>query len=187
MKNILYFTSLISIFIITGCSTSRKLNKPAETKTSEIRSTIIIKKKVPSYAIDTKNISANKIVAFAEKLIGTKYAYGSAIKENGFDCSGFISYVFNHFKISVPRISSDFTNTGAEIPIEKSKRGDIILFAGTNPKSGVVGHMGIITENKKGEIKFIHASVSKGVMISEMNSYFIPRFVKVNRIFSVFD
>jgi hypothetical protein len=77
----------------------------------------------------------------------------------------------------------DFTNTGKEVNLKNSLPGDIILFTGSNANSGVVGHMGIITENKKGTIKFIHASESRGVMISGMNSYFIPRFVKVNRIF----
>jgi hypothetical protein len=43
--------------------------------------------------------------------------------------------------------------------------------------------MGIVTSNKNGDVEFIHASSSRGVMISGMNSYFVPRFVKVNRIF----
>jgi cell wall-associated NlpC family hydrolase len=141
---------------------------------------------VPARVINTKNISADEVVSFAETLIGTKYTYGSSVKEKGFDCSGFINYVFNHFKIPVPRISSDFTNAGKEIPITDSRRGDIILFTGSDAKSGVVGHMGIITQNEKGNIEFIHAATSRGVMISGMNSYFVPRFVKVNRIFKVF-
>ena len=136
--------------------------------------------------INTKNVSANELVKFAETLKGIRYKYGSMKKENGFDCSGFISYVFTHFKIPVPRTSVDFTNAGKEVLPEFSRRGDIILFTGSNAKSGVVGHMGIITQNKNGDIQFIHASESRGVMISRMNSYFLPRFVKVNRVFSNF-
>lgn len=185
MKTILFSLSLISILILTGCSTSRKTSKPEEANSKEIRSTVVIKNKVAPRLINTKNISADQAVTFAETLIGTKYTYGSMVKEKGFDCSGFINYVFNHFKISVPRTSFDFTNSGKEIPIRDSKRGDIILFTGSNPKSGIVGHMGIITENKNGELRFIHAAESSGVMISGMNSYFVPRFVKVNRIFSL--
>jgi cell wall-associated NlpC family hydrolase len=107
------------------------------------------------------------------------------VKENGFDCSGFINYVFNHFKISVPRVSKDFTNAGQAVSTLESKRGDIILFTGSDPNSGVVGHMGIITRNDRGVLQFIHAASGKGggVMISTMNSYFMPRFVKVIRIF----
>ena len=183
MKTILFFAGFISILILTGCSASRKTAKPEEVNSSDIRSSVVIKNKVPARKINTRNVEANDVVNFAETLIGIKYKYGSAIKEKGFDCSGFINYVFNHFNISVPRSSVDFTNAGKEVPIKYSKPGDIILFTGSNAKSGVVGHMGIITENKSGNLKFIHASESRGVMISGMNSYFIPRFVKVNRIF----
>jgi murein DD-endopeptidase / murein LD-carboxypeptidase len=186
MKTFLPLILICFILILTGCSTSRKINRPEEANSSEIRSKVVIKNKVPARTINTKNISADEVVTFAETLVGVKYKYGSVIKENGFDCSGFINYVFNHFKISVPRVSSDFTNAGKEIPIRESKRGDIILFTGSNANSGVVGHMGIITQNKNGELKFIHAAESSGVMISGMNFYFVSRFVKVNRIFSVF-
>lgn len=186
MKAISFFAIVLSISVLTGCSTSRKTTKPEEAKSSEIHSTVTIKKEVPPRMVNTKNISADEVLTFAESLIGIKYKYGSAIKEKGFDCSGFINYVFNHFKISVPRTSSDFTNAGKEVSIKNSKRGDIILFTGSNANSGVVGHMGLVTENKNGELKFIHTSESRGVMISGMNSYFVPRFVKVNRVFSVF-
>jgi len=186
MKTILFFSGIIFISILTGCSVTRKTANPEVSDSTDIRSTVVIKNKVPNRKIDTRNINAEDVVAFSETLIGTKYTYGSSVKDKGFDCSGFITYVFNHFKISVPRSSVDFTNAGTEIPIEDSKPGDIILFTGHNEKSGVVGHMGIITENKNGNLQFIHASESRGVIISGMNSYFIPRFVKVNRVFTVF-
>jgi cell wall-associated NlpC family hydrolase len=186
MKTILFYCCIISIIILTGCSASRRTSKPETSNSSDIRSVVVIKNKVPERTINTKNVSASEVVDFAETLIGIKYKYGSTDKDKGFDCSGFINYVFNHFNISVPRVSKDFTNAGVEVPIKNSKPGDIILFTGSDPNSGVVGHMGIVTENKNGDLKFIHASESRGVVISGMNSYFIPRFVKVNRVFSVF-
>lgn len=188
MKRI-YFLPLIAVlFFVSGCSSSKKSSgsSTAATKNTTINSVVKIKKKAPVVIINTRNISADELVSFAEKLEGIKYTYGSSVKEKGFDCSGFINYVFNHFKIPVPRISSDFTNAGKEIPIKDSKRGDFILFTGSDAKSGVVGHMGIITRNIRGNIEFIHAATSGGVMISGMNSYFVPRFVKVNRIFTLF-
>lgn len=151
-----------------------------------IKSSVVIKAKVAPRAIQTRNVSADEVVSFAETLRGTPYKYGSAIKEQGFDCSGFIYYVFNKFKITVPRTSKDFTNAGVEVGTLESKRGDIILFTGSDAGSGVVGHMGFITKNQKGVLQFIHASSGKGggVMISTMNSYFMPRFVKVIRVFN---
>ncbi len=184
MKTVLYFIGIISILILSSCNSTKKVfTTREEANSSTIKSTVIIKKKVPARTISTKKVSADELVDFAETLIGVKYKYGSVVKEKGFDCSGFINYVFNRFKIQVPRVSYEFTNAGKEISIRDSKRGDLILFTGSDPKSGVVGHMGIITENTKGELKFIHAAESGGVMISGMNSYFVPRFVKVNRVF----
>lgn len=183
MKSILFFAPVISIIILTGCSSSRRAGTTGTVKSGEIKSTVKIKNKVPSRSINTKNVSPAELVDFSETLIGIKYKYGSMVKENGFDCSGFINYVFHHFNISVPRTTVEFTNAGNEIPIKNSRPGDLVLFTGSDPKSGVVGHMGIIVDNKNGELKFIHASTSRGVMISGMNSYFLPRFVKVNRVF----
>lgn len=179
---------LLSIIVVaTGCSSTRKSTvAPPTSNAADIRSRVVIKKKVAPVSIQTKNISATELVKFAQTLIGVKYKYGSSDKKNGFDCSGFITYVFDHFNIKVPRRSLDFTNAGKEVSLKDSRPGDLILFTGSDAKSGEVGHMGIITENKNGWIQFIHASTSRGVMISGMNSYFVPRYVKTNRIFRVF-
>ena len=142
------------------------------------------KKMAPVY-IDTKNTRAAELVSFAESLRGTKYKYGGNSKASGFDCSGFIWYVFKYFSITVPMTSADFTNAGKEVSFEMARRGDIILFTGSDPNSGVVGHMGIITKNNREGLSFIHSASGngKGVMISGMSEYFITRFVKVIRIF----
>ncbi|MEO6290722.1 MAG: C40 family peptidase, partial [Ginsengibacter sp.] len=141
---------------------------------------------IPARTINTKDVNPNAVVDFAETLIGIPYKYGSAIKEKGFDCSGFITYVFNHYDISVPRISKDFTNAGLPVPLEKSKKGDLILFTGTDTTGWVVGHMGFITGNDNGKIKFIHSSSGKsiGVIISGMSTYYATRLVKVIRVFN---
>jgi cell wall-associated NlpC family hydrolase len=186
LPSILFLAPVILLIILTGCSASRRSTSVETVKSGEIKSTVAIKNKVAPRTINTKNVSPDDLVKFAEKLIGVKYRYGSMIKEKGFDCSGFINYVFNHFNISVLRTTVEFTNAGKEIPVKYSKPGDLILFTGSDANSGVVGHMGIVTENKNGELKFIHASSSRGVMISGMNSYFLPRFVKVNRVFPVY-
>ncbi|MEO5968232.1 MAG: C40 family peptidase [Ferruginibacter sp.] len=185
MRN-LYLIIIIGIFA-ASCSASRKTSTTTVRENTSLKSTVKLKEKISPVNINTKDISASEVVDFAKTLQGVPYRYGSTVKEKGFDCSGFINYVFNNFGISVPRTSKSFTNAGKSIPSLNSKPGDIILFTGSNANSGVVGHMGIITENKKGIIKFIHSSSGKniGVVISGMNSYYIPRFVKVIRIFKV--
>ena len=121
---------------------------------------------------------------FAKTLIGVPYLYGSTDPAKGFDCSGFITYVFNHFDIQVPRSSIDFTNVGKEIPQTNAKRGDIILFTGTDSTEHFVGHMGIVVSNTD-TLKFIHSTSGKmyGVTITPLNKYYQGRFVKTIRLF----
>jgi len=125
-----------------------------------------------------------ELIAYAKTLIGTPYKYASVNPTEGFDCSGFITYVFNHFGVQVPRSSVDFTNYGVAIDRMDTESGDLILFTGTDSLSTEVGHMGIITENRNGEILFIHSTSGKanGVKITPLNSYYQKRFVKIIRI-----
>jgi cell wall-associated NlpC family hydrolase len=134
--------------------------------------------------INTRNVHPNELVNFAETLIGVPYRYGSTNPAVGFDCSGFITYVFNHFHIKVPRSSIDFTDVGKEIPLQSAKRGDIILFTGTDSTERFVGHMGIITSNTD-TLRFIHSTSGKqyGVTITPLNKYYQGRFVKTLRVF----
>lgn len=134
--------------------------------------------------IETGNTSPGALVEFSKTLIGIPYLYGSINPANGFDCSGFITHVFNHFKIAVPRSSIDFTDVKQQITLEEAKPGDIVLFTGTNEADRDVGHMGIIVS--EGEPKeFIHSTSGKayGVTITPLNGYYMNRFVKVIRIF----
>ena len=185
MNNFSFILTGIFIIQMLGCSSPRKTTHTAGLEPYEIKSTVILKNKVAARSIDVKQVKPEELVNFAKTLLGTPYRYGSVKKEYGFDCSGFVNYVFNHFQIKVPRTTVEFTNVGKEISIKESKEGDLILFTGSNAKTGMVGHMGIITKNKKNEFTFIHAAsgAGGGVIISEMNAYFIPRFVKVIRVF----
>jgi cell wall-associated NlpC family hydrolase len=135
-------------------------------------------------AIIAGKIPIDSIIEFAKTLIGTRYLYGSADPLRGFDCSGFITYVFNHFKILVPRSSIDFKNVGEEIAAAASKKGDLILFTGTDNAERLVGHIGIIISNENGNIQFIHSSSGKanGVVITPLNDYYKERFIKVVRL-----
>jgi cell wall-associated NlpC family hydrolase len=138
----------------------------------------------PSTKINTKNVTPNELVNFAQTLIGTPYVYASTNPKVGFDCSGFITYVFNHFGISVPRSSIDFTEVGKEVLVPNAKRGDLILFTGTNPEERFVGHMGIVVSNTD-SLRFIHSSSGKamGVTVTPLNQGYLKRFMKVIRVF----
>ena len=135
--------------------------------------------------IKTGSAIPDSLVAFGKSLVGTPYLYASSDPANGFDCSGFITYVFNHFGIAVPRSSVHFTDMGIEIPTDFASPGDLILFTGTDSTIRIVGHMGIVESNERGNLLFLHSTSGKayGVVISPLKGYYEARFVKVIRVF----
>ncbi|MFT4153261.1 C40 family peptidase [Parafilimonas sp.] len=135
--------------------------------------------------INTGKTQPAELVSYAETLIGIPYLYASSNPAAGFDCSGFITYVFNHFNIQVPRSSADFTNVPHEVSISEAKPADLILFTGTDSSSHTVGHMGIVVQHENGLLLFIHSTSGKadGVTITPLNDYYRSRFVKVVRVF----
>ncbi len=145
--------------------------------------------KIPATNIFTKKstvVTRDSIVSFAKTLLGTPYLYGSTDPSKGFDCSGFITYVYSHFKIPVPRSSYDFGNIGVKKDLSNCKKGDLILFTGTNPEERTIGHIGIIIDTLP-QPTFIHSSSGKamGVTITSMDNVFYQnRFVSVVDILS---
>jgi hypothetical protein len=139
----------------------------------------------PGEVVDTKTVEPNELVAFAKTLMGVPYLYGATDPAKGFDCSGFITYVFNHFGIAVPRASIDFTNVGKEVPEEAAMPGDLILFTGTDSSEHFVGHMGIVVNGQPDTLRFIHSTSGKayGVTITALNNYYRGRYVKTIRVF----
>jgi cell wall-associated NlpC family hydrolase len=123
----------------------------------------------------------DSIVNYAIGFLGTPYLWGGT-SPKGFDCSGFLYYVYKHFNIKVSRASSGYANLGKQIDLEKTQKGDILLFTGTNSTLKKIGHVGMVVKNEMGHIEFIHASSSKkhfGVTItSYSNSGYVKRFLK---------
>jgi NlpC/P60 family len=147
--------------------------------------TLVTKIEMEEPAIQTGSLNPLALVAYSKTLIGIPYVYGSTDPKKGFDCSGFITYVFNHFKVKVPRSSVEFTDVGKEINYQVSKPGDLILFTGTDSAIRTVGHMGIVVNNENNKLFFIHSTSGKklGVTITELSPYYMSRFVRVARIF----
>ncbi|ACU60007.1 C40 family peptidase [Chitinophaga pinensis] len=139
---------------------------------------------VSTSSIKTGTTNPDELLAFSKTLKGIPYKYSSTDPRRGFDCSGFITYVFNHFKIDVPRTSAGFTNEGETVSLAEGKPGDLILFTGTDSTIRTVGHMGIITQADD-SVVFIHSTSGKanGVTETTLNPYYMGRFVKVIRVF----
>ena len=152
--------------------------------TAHVRKFSFSPKTLLSNNLPTDTVSAGSILDFAQTLIGTAYRAGSANPLRGFDCSGFVSYVFKKFNFDVPRSSCDFINVGKKIRLEDALPGDIILFTGTKKHTRRIGHIAIVYSNENGEFKFIHSTSGKegGVTITEMDKNYKNRFVQVIRL-----
>lgn len=118
--------------------------------------------------------------------MGTPYVYAKSDPKDGFDCSGFINYVYRHFGFNVPRSSIDFRNFGREIPLSEAKVGDLILFTGAQDTDRI-GHIGILTKAAGPDCEFIHASSGKEMAVTTSSlaaPHYKKRFVKVIDVIS---
>lgn len=129
----------------------------------------------------------DSITSYAQEFIGIPYVWGGS-STSGFDCTGFVYYVFKKFGIKVSRASSGYENKGEKVEQNSCQAGDIILFTGTNAAIRKVGHAGIVLKNENGIIDFIHSSSSKkhfGVTITRFNeSGYVKRFLRVINVIS---
>ncbi|MEO8535284.1 MAG: C40 family peptidase [Flavobacterium sp.] len=125
-------------------------------------------------------IDRDSIISYAKKYLGTPYLYAGNDPKKGFDCSGFVSYVFKNYDINLPRSSGSYKNLGVALSPEDFKVGDVLVFYGYKDRT-IVGHLGIICEADGMHSKFIHASSGKvnSVTITALDTeHYTKRFYK---------
>ncbi|WP_245755115.1 C40 family peptidase [Pelosinus propionicus] len=117
---------------------------------------------------------AKQITDTAKNYVGVPYKFGGT-SPKGFDCSGFVQYVFGQKKVTLPRAADEQYKVGKAITQKELKQGDLVFFS-TYEKGA--SHCGIYLEQGK----FIHAS-SHGVMVSHLGeSYWKTRYLGAKRI-----
>jgi cell wall-associated NlpC family hydrolase len=113
-----------------------------------------------------------RVVDFAKHLLGTPYSYGGSSPRTGFDCSGFVRYVYSHFGISLPHSSFADMVRGRRVGRWQLKPGDLVFFDGA-------GHVGIYV----GAGRFIHAPHTGTVVrISTMSGWYSSLYTGARRI-----
>ena len=128
-----------------------------------------------------KSSTIDDILSEANTYIGTPYRFGGMTR-SGIDCSAFVLSVYGSVTgINLPRISSAQAQEGERVEREQLEKGDLLFF---QTRGSRISHVGIVQEiTPEGEIKFIHASTSKGVTISSLNEkYWGLRFRFAKRI-----
>jgi len=155
---------LICILIVfyTSCTSTARYNSIKRTRYKNTE-----KKK------DNQYKSSKSIEEFIQNWKGTPYLYGGMSK-NGIDCSGLSLTLYRDiYNKKIPRTSRDQYLKGYKIGISKVVEGDLVFFRGVVRRSGI-DHVGIYL----GNMRFLHASVSSGVMISSLQEdYYKKRFV----------
>jgi lipoprotein Spr/probable lipoprotein NlpC len=152
MKTLLYALALL--FLLSACSS--KAPAPAQSISS------------------TQSPAVKKLYAQYNYWRGTPYKYGG-LSLRGVDCSGFVHQAYKAvYNISLPRSTSDQIRRGQAVSRTELKTGDLLFF-----KTGwKVRHVGIYVE--KG--KFMHASSSRGVTISNLNdAYWRKSYTQARR------
>lgn len=130
---------------------------------------------------------ADSIVTIASEQLGISYKWATSNPGVSFDCSGFTSYVYSKTNVTNSRSSKAYGSLGTPISIDNCRKGDCIIFSGTQTGSTTIGHVGIVIENNENGIKFIHCSSSKkhfGVVVTNYyDSGYPKRFLEVRRLF----
>jgi cell wall-associated NlpC family hydrolase len=128
------------------------------------------------------SVSAAQVLATADRYVGTRYRYGGETPAEGFDCSGFVQYVFGRQGVELPRTSYLQAGAGRAAPrsVGALQPGDLMFFAS---KGGRVDHVAIYA----GDGRIIHASAGSGrVRYDEIDSdrgnWFLDHLVTSRRV-----
>ena len=200
-----YIVAVISTFSLQSCVSNYVVSQPNTYKTDAKLASLDIKK--PTLGKDAKMGEAivslsngqaaiknsmiedvikhertiDNILNEASTYLGTPYRYGGTTR-SGIDCSAFVLSVFGSAAgMDLPRVAAEQSQEGDSIDKTELKRGDLVFFAHGR---GRISHVGIVEEvTEDGEIKFIHAATSRGVMISSLNDkYWGPKYRFAKRV-----
>jgi cell wall-associated NlpC family hydrolase len=170
LKNIF----LLTIFTLVSISAFSQV-RAVEIDTSEFSFSDTTRKEKNS------NPKADAIISYAKTFLGVPYRWGGTTP-SGFDCSGFINYIFGNFGFSLVRTSYGLAELGETIRISEIQPGDLMFFKGSNSKSSSIGHVAMVIEVLPDDVKFIHAA-NGGVRIDNLKTkYYIQRYVKAKRL-----
>lgn len=136
----------------------------------------------------TRNSSRKRTTSVADNIIntaltfsGTRYQYGGTTKK-GMDCSGLLYVSFGEHDVQLPRVSYAMAEKGKRIRVNKVVKGDLLFFK-TKKRGKRINHVGMVVAVEDDEIKFIHSSSSRGVIVSSLREgYWNSAFVKATRV-----
>lgn len=167
--------------LVKNFKTKEKARKSLVLISEKLQKRLILEDATTISNVNLPNFQKAEVIEAAKEYIGTPYYYGGMSKK-GIDCSALMLFAYNKNDMELPRTSRAQSKIGRKIKKVNAEPGDLIFFK-TNRRRNVITHVGLVTENHDGEIKFIHASSSQGVIESSLeNSYYNRTFAKIKRI-----
>ncbi|MEM6346692.1 MAG: C40 family peptidase [Bacteroidota bacterium] len=121
------------------------------------------------------------ILKKAQSLEGSPYL-GGGTNPDGFDCSGFVRYVYQDIGVVLPRSSSAMALVGQSIERKNVRPGDLLFFTGSDVNVATVGHVALVMEHEADQLLMIHAS-SRGVVVDDYYEmpYYQERYLSASR------
>lgn len=122
---------------------------------------------------------SEEVVDNALKYEGVSYKWGGTSPQSGFDCSGFVAYVFGLIGCVMPHSSRKLFNKNKEVTDYKQlHQGDLVFFSGSHVSSQI-GHVGIVVnvDAGTGTFTFVHAAYSGVQVSSSTDSYYSKRLL----------
>lgn len=184
-----YIGAFLIVFIFASCSSNKRVvTSKSPSPKSKTHTT---KKPIPSRSgnreitpsndvVVVSSRTTNKIIRKALSYKGTKYKYGGTSK-SGMDCSGLMFTSFKSGGIVLPRTSITQSKKGVKISKTKAQKGDLVFFKTGDKRN--VNHVGLVVSVDDRDVKFVHSSSSRGVMISSLREgYWSNSFSQVRRI-----
>lgn len=152
-----------------------KINMPTTKPIERIDTTKPISGAVPLGKIFLTSGQGAQIVATGKKYLGVPYVFGGTTP-SGFDCSGFLQYVFKQNGFNIPRLADEQYKLGKAAQTSQLEPGDLVFFSTYEPGAS---HCGIYV----GDGNFMHASSSKGIRVDSLsNDYWRPRYLGGRKI-----
>ena len=175
---------ILLLFLVTGCG-SKKRTTSTRTRTVSVaakkdygtRNTTRPARKTST----VKQTRADDIVDSALQFSGVRYKYGGTTKK-GMDCSGLLYVAFGENNVKLPRVSYHMAEEGKRINLREVTKGDLLFFR-TSKRAKRINHVGMVVTVDNGEVKFIHSSSSRGVIVSSLREgYWNSAFVRAKRV-----
>lgn len=138
-------------------------------------SSLVVKQEIDT--INTTYYHVDSMIAYSKTFLGLKYKYGGIKPTTGFDCSGFMKYIFNHFGYDIHRTAREQYKQGINISKDSLQPGDLLFFRYRNRKGKYyIGHVGMVVDIDTANhvFEFIH-SCRRGVTISLSTSEFYAK------------